>query len=299
MYHKVYVILAHRNPDQLKDLVGLILDDLSSVFIHLDKKTPIEPFKNLISLPRCFFIKNRVRCQWGTFSLVEATINAYLEVFDYMNKNFEASNYHVILISGEDMPLKSPYYIHNYLSEKQNFSLINYWKLPYNGWWGGGWFRLKSLFLPGITHKVWYYRFNYFLTRIGCNYIKPYSRLKRHYPEMDVYGSSQWMILNSDTIKLLLYTIKTHPKLNSIFKYTFAPDEMYFISLLKLSSPEKVRISNTKNFLVIFEGSNANPNYLTITDIEEQTNPDILFGRKFDGSINKSAIDYIKKEILS
>lgn len=299
MYHKIYVILAHKNPEQLGKLIELLQDGLSSVFIHLDKKTPIEPFKYLNTFPQCFFVKNRVKCKWGTYSLVQATMNSYIEVADYMSQNFAASNYHVILMSGEDMPLKSSNYIHNYLSEKQDLSLINYWQLPYEGWWGGGWFRLKSLFLPGVTHKKCHNRLNLFLTKVGLDSIKPYHRLKREYPEMNIYGSLQWMILNSEAIKQLLYITKTHPKLNSIFKYTFAPDETYFISLLKLSTSEKLKISNSRNFLVIFEGVNSSPNYLTIYDVKNQINNDILFGRKFDAIRNKSTIDYIRKEILS
>lgn len=300
MYFKVYVILAHKNPKQLNDLIQLLQDKTTFVFIHIDKKTSIEAFKNLIIQPNCFFIKHRVKCKWGTFSLVKATINSFLEVRDYMNTYFASSIYHVILLSGQDMPLKNSSYIHDYLYERQDLSLINHWKLPYSGWWDGGLFRLKNLFVfDSSSRRKMHKRLNQIISKIGFNFLKPYIRLKVQYPEMKVYGSSQWMILNSNAIEHLLNTIKAQPKLTSIFKYTFAPDEMFFISLLKLSKPKTVKIENIKNHLVIFKGTKANANYLTIEDIENEITTDILFGRKFDTRLNKDVMDYVKGKIIS
>ncbi|WP_372757802.1 beta-1,6-N-acetylglucosaminyltransferase [Mariniflexile sp.] len=300
MYFKVYVILAHKNPEQLKSLIELLLDQKTLVFIHIDRKSSLKDFKNLIVQPNCFFVKKRVKCKWGTFSLVKATINSFIEARDYMNTYFASSNYHVILLSGEDMPLKSSTYIHDYLCERQDLSLINYWKLPYSGWWDGGLFRFNNIFIFNSITKPYLHKIlNQIISKIGFNFLKPYNRLNAHYPEMEVYGSSQWMILNPIAIKHLLNTITIHPKLTSIFRYTFAPDEMFFISLLKLSKPKAVKIENTKNHLVIFNGTNANANYLTIEDLENEINTDTLFGRKFDNQVNKNVIDYVKVKILS
>ena len=41
---KNYLILAHRNPEQLCRMIKALDDGNSKFFIHLDAKTPIEPF---------------------------------------------------------------------------------------------------------------------------------------------------------------------------------------------------------------------------------------------------------------
>ena len=41
---KNYLILAHKNPQQLTRMIKTLDDGNSKFFIHLDAKTPIEPF---------------------------------------------------------------------------------------------------------------------------------------------------------------------------------------------------------------------------------------------------------------
>ena len=41
---KNYLILAHRNPEQLCQMIKALDDGNSKFFIHLDAKTSIEPF---------------------------------------------------------------------------------------------------------------------------------------------------------------------------------------------------------------------------------------------------------------
>ena len=70
-----YLIAAHDNPKVVKQQVALLKADNVSFHIHVDAKTPIEPFENeLKGEDSLWFITDRVNVYWGDFSQVEATL---------------------------------------------------------------------------------------------------------------------------------------------------------------------------------------------------------------------------------
>lgn len=91
-----YLISAHTDPIQLKRLVtALNIENVTSFFIHIDKKVNIKTFTDLIFGNNIFFIKNRIKTNWGAFSqckyqiaLIEACLNNSLKfdrVFSYQD----------------------------------------------------------------------------------------------------------------------------------------------------------------------------------------------------------------------
>ena len=74
MKKKTYIILAHKAPDQLKRLIDRLNDEDSFFFIHIDKKSYIEPFTECVVGNNIKFITNRINCLWGDFSQVIATL---------------------------------------------------------------------------------------------------------------------------------------------------------------------------------------------------------------------------------
>ncbi len=72
-----YLILAHKNPNQMIRLVKKLNNENVNFYIHIDKDAIIEAFKApLISFKNVKFIPNndRVTSIWGDISLVKATI---------------------------------------------------------------------------------------------------------------------------------------------------------------------------------------------------------------------------------
>ena len=53
---KNYLILAHKNPQQLYRLIKALDDGKSQFFIHVDSKTAIEPFTALFQEEHVIFI---------------------------------------------------------------------------------------------------------------------------------------------------------------------------------------------------------------------------------------------------
>ena len=298
MYLKVYFILAHKNPSQVRNLIEMLDDTKSLFFIHLDKNVKIQEYQDLVLNTSCHFVKNRVRCTWGKYSLVQATLNAMKEVEDYMNNKYKYSDYHFIMLSGEDLPLKNNININDFLEENNKTSYLNYWSLPTKKWWNGGLFRFENLYFFAYKKSQ---KLNYYLNRIikkgNFNFLLPINKFKKNFPDFTLYGASQWMILSKDLLEFVLAKSEENSKFNSVFKYVLAPDETYFATLiLNLDARKQFPIQNYETHFILFDGVDASPKYLEIMDLKE-SNEHFLFARKFDVNINQSTIDFVKKNL--
>lgn len=299
MYIKVYCILAHKNPAQIKELISLLDDNNSLFFVHLDKKVNQNQYKSLIEKSPCHFVKNRISCAWGKYSLVQATLNSMKEIKDFMDFNYQSSDYHFIMLSGEDLPLKANSFIHDFLKNKIETSFLNYWALPYDKWWNGGFFRLESFYFfqykkyPGMNYWT-----NKTIKKMRLNFLLPLNRFKKQFPDFKIYGASQWMILNKNVLEFVLKRSNENKKFNSIFKYVLAPDELYFATLiLNYNQEESFLVENYPTHFVLFNTNEASPKYLETEDLKNNTE-EFLFARKFDSNVNQSTIETIKRIII-
>lgn len=299
MYSKVYFILAHKRPKQLSALISLLQDGKSSFFIHVDKKVDLNSFAEINKKDDCYFIKKRVKCNWGNYSLVQATLNGMMEIKKFMKTNKPDSNYHCILLSGEDLPLKTNEKIHDFLANRQETSFINHWKLPYEKWWNGGLFRFESLYVLDYNkYPETHYWLNKIIKKLRLHFVLPINRIQKKFPDLELYGSSQWMILSKNLMEFVIETSNKNPQFLKIFKYVLAPDELYFPTLIHYFQKQKsFVIENKATHLVIFKGVDANPQYLSIVDIINNKTETTLFARKFDIAINGGTISYIQTRL--
>lgn len=299
MYIKVYLILAHKKPHQTEQLIRLLQDGKSLFFIHLDKKVNSRHFLNCEKLDSVQFIKKNVKCDWGKFGLVQASLNSFEEIKNFMNANYIDTDYHCIMMSGEDLPLQSNQNIHEFLKNKRGTTFLHHWELPYSGWWNGGFFRFESLyFFEYNTFKKQNYWLNKLITKLKLTHLIPINRFKKIYPNITFFGASQWMILSKEMIESLLEETKMNRKFVSLFKHVLAPDELYFPMLIHTFLKNKLdSIENCATHLVLFDGHKPNPNYLSLLDLQSNMSDNLLFARKFDENINIDSINYVLQQI--
>lgn len=298
-YIKVYFILVHKNPTQLLELVSLLDDNNSLFFIHVDAKVKQTCFENQINNQNCHFIKNRVKCFWGTFSLVQATLNGMEEIRGFMSQYHPNLQYHFIMLSAECLPLKPNKEIHRFLESNRDISYLRHWKLPYSKWWGGGLFRVENVYKFSFKEfPKRNYWCNWILKKLNLKFLLPSYQLKKYFPNHNFYGNSQWMILSNELLNFVLVKSTDFPIYKKIFRYTLAPDEMYFASLiLNFDDAKLYHISDIATHLVVFKGNESSPQYLNQEDIFPVDNH-ILFARKFDPQINNESIFYVKQKLL-
>lgn len=106
-------LLVHRDISQINSLIAKLERDFD-LYIHVDKKANLDLSK--IATPNVW---SKYRVHWGSYDIVQATIFLYKKILD------SGIPYtHVILLSGDSLPVKSNEYIVDFLAANAGVSFI-------------------------------------------------------------------------------------------------------------------------------------------------------------------------------
>ena len=117
-----YLILAHKNDYTVKTLLTLLDCPENDIYVHMDiKETQYRDvdFSSILLKSKIFFTK-RTSVTWGGASLIKAT----LELLELALQNGEYSYFH--LLSGQDLPIKSQQYIHQFFDQNKGFEFVDF-----------------------------------------------------------------------------------------------------------------------------------------------------------------------------
>ncbi|MGE4288396.1 MAG: beta-1,6-N-acetylglucosaminyltransferase [Salinivirgaceae bacterium] len=283
--HLAYIILAHKNPEQLFRLVSRLNHPDDFFFIHIDKKVDILPFQIVFENSgfNIKFITRRENGRWGDIGLVRATLNGLYELLD-SNIDFT----HVSLLSGQDYPIKPIEEIRRFFFTNKNKSFIEHRPFP-----------IKTLTYGGL-HRIYSYSFNIGTRRETYIPLKWKNNLsfkgkiqnlalgvicllfpKRKLPNgWKPYYGSQWWSLSKEAVKCIISLLNDHSNYLSFHKYSLIPDEMFFQTLL-LNNYSGVITNDNKRF-ILWENSKSHPSILNDEHLKALISSDKLFARKFE-----------------
>ena len=109
-----FILLTHKDPQGVVDQARRLTATGDHVAIHYDRGAPAEGYRlirqALAYHPGVVFAPVRVRCGWGEWSLVEATLEAVRAAV----AAFPTAT-HFYMLSGDCMPIKSAGYAHDFL----------------------------------------------------------------------------------------------------------------------------------------------------------------------------------------
>lgn len=275
-----HIIITHKNPLQLERLINKMQHPDFDFYIHLDKKVDIDNFAHLKTIRGVNFIENRVICNWGGYSTLQAMINSLKEVFEN-DISYDFYN----LLSAQDYPLKSNDEIYNFLLRHTEKSFVFFETQVESKWWEGAVDRFQKYHLTDFNFTG-----KFFLENI-INKILP----KRKFPiAMELYGGrkSSWWTLNNDTSAYLIDFLKKEKHLDKFLKFCWGTDE-FVIPTILLNSPFKDKIVNDNLRYIDFSEGKANPKILDLDDVSKMIDSDMLFARKFDINVNEEVLDRI------
>ena len=292
---KNYLILAHKNPLQLGRMIERLDDGASRFFIHLDAKTPIEPFAACLEGGHIRFIEPRERCVWGDFSIVQATIRL-MEAASKEQGVF-------ILMSGQDYPIQSQGYINDFLESNKGFDFIEI--KPLEEKWKPKMVKDK-LEHYHILHSEERGNSNCYAPFAHCSVFQKLRTLihllkgrlsrknfrllcslpKRVAPFERQYAGSQFWAFSERTFYAVLNYIREHKAaLEEYYKYTSSPDEIYFHSVLMdlVAKDSTIKLKEQITYVNYFRKNNV----FVTEDFEKLSSAKgKLLARKFDTDID-------------
>lgn len=292
---KNYLILAHKNPLQLSRMIERLDDGASKFFIHLDAKTPIEPFAACLEGAHIRFIEPRERCVWGDFSIVRATIHL-MEAASKEQGIF-------ILMSGQDYPIQSQGYINAFLESNKGFDFIEI--EPLEEKWKPKMVKDK-LEHYHILHSEERGHSNCYAPFAHCSVFQKLRTLthllkgrlsrknfrllcslpKRVAPFGRQYAGSQFWAFSERTFYAVLHYIREHKAaLEEYYKYTSSSDEIYFHSVLMnlVAKDSTIKLKEQITYVNYFRKNNV----FVSEDFDKLTSEKgKLFARKFDTDID-------------
>ncbi|MBT8414288.1 MAG: beta-1,6-N-acetylglucosaminyltransferase [Boseongicola sp.] len=238
-----FILLCHKDQEAITAQAERLTAAGDKVSIHFDARAPHSEYdalhRSLEGNPNVAFAKNRVKCGWGEWSLVAATLSAVRTAYETFP---EAT--HFYLLSGDCMPIKSAEYIHNYL-DNRTVDIIESFDFFESDWIKTG-FRDERLIYRHIfnerTQPKRYYATIRLQQTLG---------LKRAVPsDLRMMIGSQWWCLRRQSIDKILQFIDQRKGVERFFRTTWIPDETFFQTLVRHLVPEVEIDCRTPTFLM-------------------------------------------------
>lgn len=219
-------MLCHTDPEHVARLSNKLTRNTSAeVFIHVDLKMDITPFKELLDgNPQVHLIDSRVNIYWAGWNSVLATIRL-------MEAAVKSNADRYVILQGLDYPILSNKEIENFFVQNReteyikavnctHSKIIPNYKLCYCLWYmdkGGLFTSLMARLTKYPNTHGWKYRKGYYQDR------------QKKY---EIYrGWAHWS-LTKDCVLYLLDFYRNNPKFNRYFKHCFAQDECYFHTII-------------------------------------------------------------------
>ncbi|AEV34326.1 putative N-acetylglucosaminyltransferase [Owenweeksia hongkongensis DSM 17368] len=284
-----YLLLVHKNADQVNRLIDRLADGDNGIFIHVDKKSDIH--KDINKLPNTHFVKHRIKGEWGGYSLIEAT----MALFDLALACSENYDYY-ILLSGQDYPLKSNAFIKKFLIQNRGKEFFKIREMPYHHWvkQRGGFDRIEIYYpkwILGNTRKKWIIRNLYVQLCKALGFLKKRQFFKKY------YGISQWFAISRNAVEYIYKYSQENVDALKFFKNSLIPDEIFFSTII-MNSHFKDKVEPTDLKLVDWTTGPEMPLIWKEEHISRIINSEALFARKFDMDIDSKVLDQIDKELL-
>lgn len=287
MIKKAYIILAHKDPLQLQRLVGSLDDGCSHFLVHIDSRVPMAPFRTVLSSCDHVCFLSPVKTEWGSLGLVKAVL-AGIEAAVRCGKKFD----HLILLSGQDYPVKSNEQIDDFLQQNKDKNFLEYFPLPCPAKWkpNGGLYRVNKYFLGLKTHQKYAAKTANFL-----GILIP-SLQRKTYDGMKAFAGSMWWVINMYAARYIVRFVAMNPRYLLFHRFTFAPDELFFHMILLNANDENIKTSIVNNDLHYIRWKNidaSHPETIRKEDIGELVDSEALFARKFDAAADMEILDLV------
>ncbi|MCH2164756.1 MAG: beta-1,6-N-acetylglucosaminyltransferase [Marinovum sp.] len=238
-----FILLCHKDPDAIIKQAQRFTAAGDYMAIHFDARAPAAHYqrikKALEKNDHVAFAHKRIKCGWGEWSLVQASlyaVEAAVAAFP------DAS--HFYMLSGDCMAIKPAEYTHEFL-DRHDSDYIESFDFFESDWIKTGIKEERLIYRHHFnerTHKRLFYAEMNVQRRLG---------LKRKVPaDLQIMIGSQWWCLRRRTVESILEFCRSRRDVMRFFRNTWIPDETFFQTLARHLVPEKEIESRTLTFLM-------------------------------------------------
>jgi len=238
-----YILLCHKDPEAIIQQAQRLTAAGDCMAIHFDARAKSEHYREITAAladnPNVTFVKRRIRCGWGEWSLVQATLLAVEAAVDAFPRAT-----HFYMLSGDCMAIKTAEYAHRYLDE-HDVDFIESFDFFESDWIKTGMKTDRLVyrhFFNERKNKRLFYASYQLQKRFG---------LKRAIPsDIQVQIGSQWWCLRRRTVEWILELTRKRRDVMRFFRTTWIPDETFFQTLVRHLVPEAEIEPRTLTFLM-------------------------------------------------
>jgi hypothetical protein len=272
-----FILLCHKDPEAIIAQATRMTAAGDMVAIHFDGNAPADAFAairaGLAGNPAVAFTPRRIRCGWGEWSLVEATLLAVQTAVTAFPRAT-----HFYMISGDCMAIKSAVYAHDFL-DRDDADYIESFDFHDGGWIKTGIKEERLIYRHWFnerTRKRLFYASMNLQRRLG---------LTRKVPEdLQMMIGSQWWCLRRRTVEAVLKMTRQRRDVMRFFRTTWIPDETFFQTLVRHLVPSREIRSRTLTFLMFTDYGMPVTFYNDHYDL--LLGQDYLFARKISPDAN-------------
>ena len=238
-----YILLCHKDPDAIIQQAERLTAVGDYMSIHFDARAKPEHFRKIRAAlqdnPNVVFAHKRIKCGWGEWSLVQATLYAVESAVEAFPRAT-----HFYMLSGDCMAVKTAEYAHRYLDERDK-DFIESYDFFESDWIKTGMKEDRLIYRHHFNERTQKWRFYTSLA------IQRKLGLTRAVPEdLQIMIGSQWWCLRRRTIEWILKMTRDRADVMRFFRTTWIPDETFFQTLVRHLVPENEIETRTLTFLM-------------------------------------------------
>lgn len=238
-----FILLCHKNPAAIVQQAEQLTAAGDYIAIHFDASAPAGDFAMiraaLADNPNVVFAKRRVKCGWGEWSLVRATLFAIEAAVDAFPRAT-----HFYMVSGECMAIKSAVYAHQFLDadDRDYIESHDYYR---SGWIKTGLREERLIYRHHFNERTqpWlFYKSLAIQQKLGLTRAVP--------ADLQMMIGSQWWCLRRQTVEAVLAFLAERRDVLRFFRTTWIPDETFFQTLVRHLIPDREIENRTLTFLM-------------------------------------------------
>ncbi|MGC1260527.1 MAG: DUF5928 domain-containing protein [Jannaschia helgolandensis] len=238
-----FILLCHKDPVAIISQATGLTATGDCVSIHFDASAPASAFDavqtGLRDNPNVVMTRRRVKCGWGEWSLVRATLNAVEAAVEAFPRAT-----HFYMISGDCRPIKSAEHAHEFL-DARDMDHIESFDFFTSDWIKTGMKEDRLIYRHYFNERVNKRLFYAALTlqrKLGLERATPAG--------VDIMIGSQWWCLRRSTIEKILAFCAARRDVMRFFATTWIPDETFFQTLVRHLVPRVEIDPRTLTFLM-------------------------------------------------